>query len=606
MGQASTKPLSVCRGLSWQLSTTTSNLFPSADEVEAVLLSLEHTVALGKDVCRIIAGYSRCLIDEAFIASSGLVFPLSSSSLSPPIPIRPPLPSPASCCVALPPSCIAFGLNDSVPKAQTDRRRAMIRLYSAHSFTLSHTLYFPYQSEFLSPRPSVSSMLLLPPPPSSSLASPPASSSLLAGADDVGHVCVWHWPSGSMLYLFHSKPPVFYALSSLCALPYGRLALLLSGCPGPQLPASRLHVFDLLNDRTYRSAVDTEQHAEQHFPRTLFFPPPAAAALSPATASAPASAAKAKTSPYSLYSNDSLFRWHVNQQQEHVEVQPVLLPPLPSPSSTTSPSASFSPPLPSFLSTSSTSWQPLGHSNPLNSYRWKHRCECMRWDAQGRVVRVEGGVGVVRVWVGHHTDRQYTGYFDFVHCGRDHEDEEKDAAVTATTTDEDDDDDRKQSPSHADRLSTSSSSSSSTSSSSSMTSASHQPMDDERKAPGTPTTRPTPPILIPAVPPPFPLLMFHRRPRHRRSPPNLHVSAAFTASGVLVISAHPPEQGGVVRGRVVSGWRLRREREGDAVKGECVFAKRMKDADDIGAILVADAPSKIAQRMKGAKQFFLG
>ena len=560
MGQSSTKSPAVCSDVLWQLSTATASHYPSTDDIEATLLDAPHTVALGRDVCRIIAAYSRCLIDDAFITSSGLIFPASTSPTpAPPLRLRPPLPSSASCCIPLPPSALAFGLNDSAPKAQTDRRRAVILIYSAHSFTLSHALHFPFQQEFLSPHPSVSSLLLLPPP----FPLAPSSSSLLAAVDDVGHLCIWHWPSAQLLYLFHSKPPVFYASSSLTSLPYGRLALLLAGCPGPQHPPSRLHVFDLVQERTYKSAVDSEQHAEQIFPRSLFFPPHPATAgeASPTTASA----AKAKSLPYSVYSNDSIFRWHVNHAREAIEVRPVLLPPLPTPTASLSstPSQSLSPPLPSFLHTSSTSWQPLGHPEPVpGSYRWRHRCECLRWDAQGRVVRVEGGEGVVRVFIGHHTDRSYSGYFDFPHSteGDDEEDAEDEDAEA----------------------------------------------EEQKDGVAAPVSPPTAPIRIPRLPAPF-ILLLNRRAHRRRSPPNLQVSAAFTSSSMLVVSAHRPQPKGEVKDRVVTGWTLTRQRDGEGVKAECRFVRRMRSYDeDVGSLLCVDAPAKIAQRMKGAKQFLLG
>ena len=569
MGATSSQPPAVCSELLWQLSTATAGRYPAAHEVEAALLDAPHTAALGKDVCRIVASYSPCLIDDAFITSSGVIFPTSSTSPTPPPPLHlhPPLPSPASCCLPLPPSSLAFGLNDSTSKAQTARRRALIRIYHAHSLALSHALYFPFQAEFLSPHPSVSSMLLLPPPfPLST-----SFSSLLAAVDDVGHVCVWHWPSSQLLYVFHSKPPVFYASSSLTSLPYGRIALLLAGCPGPQHPPSRLHVFDLQQGRAYRSAVDGEQHAEQIFPRSLFFPQhrgAAGEAASPTTALA----AKAKSLPYSLYSNDSLFRWHVHHAREAIELRPVLLAPLPTPTSSlsSSPSSSFSPPLPSFLHTSSTSWQPLGQSDGVAaSYRWRHRCESLRWDAQGRVARVEGGVGVVRVHIGHHTDRTHSGFFEFAHTTHGHDEEEEEGDEGEEEED--------------------------------------VGAEEGRREVRTEVPPPTVPIRIPRIPAPFVVLTLNRRPRHRRTPPNLHVSAAFTSSSMLIISAQRPQARGEGKDRVVTGWKLRREREGEGVKAECSFVRRMRGRDeDVGGLLCADAPAKIAQRMKGAKQFLLG
>ena len=571
MGQTQTKPPLVCSAVQWQLSTATALRFPSSDEVEAALLSAPSTAALGKDVCHIIASYCPCLLDAALITSSGLILPLSFPSTSLPLYLRPPLPSLASCCVLLPPSSVAFGLSDSSPSSlkRTDRRRAVVHIYDAHSLTLSHSLFFPYQREFLSPHPSVSSLLLLPPP----FPLPLSASTLLAGVDDVGHVCVWHWPTGELLYTFLARPPVFYASSTLCALPYGRLALLLSGCPGPQHSASRLHVFDLIAERTY-CAVDSDLHSQQVFPLTLFFPSPLLPSSLQGGQTSPitASAAKAKSLPYSLCSNDSLSRWHISHAHEAIEVRPVLLPPLPTPSSSQS-SASFSPPLPSFLSTSSTSWQSLGHSNPAHSYgyRWRHRCSALRADPQGRVAHVEGEVDTVRVWIGHHTDRLYTAFIEFVH----------DDADDGAPTDTDDGADEEKQPSGG--------------------------AEEGRRAPMARPPLASAPILIPRLP--FavpPMLLYQRQPRQRRTPPNLHVSAAWTPSGLLLISAHHPgAKGAVGRGRVVTAWRLMREKAGDAVQAKCVFVKRMKGAD-MGHLLSTDAPSKIAQRIKGAKQFFLG
>ena len=273
MGQSQPKPLRVCRDVLWSRPSTSTN-YPTADEIAQCLLNTECTALLGKDVCRIIAAYCPCLLDSSFVTSHGHIVPVTSqtkaasvpspatlrSAPSPPsapasnavIRVRPRLPCPATCFTPLPPSSMAFGLADVAPLNPGETRRARVAIYSAHSFTLSYSLHFPQQSSFLTPNPSVSSLLLLP----SAAASTASYSPLLAGADELGHLCVWRWTTGELLYLFNTRPTVFFSLSSLCALPNARLALLLSGCPGAQHPPSRMVVFDLSSGTAYKSAVD--------------------------------------------------------------------------------------------------------------------------------------------------------------------------------------------------------------------------------------------------------------------------------------------------------------------------------------------------------------
>ena len=632
-----------------------------------MLLHSPPTAALGKDCCSIIAHYCcPCLVEGSFVTSQGLIFPVppapSSSARTrrpAPLRLRPPLASPSTCFAALPPSCIGFGISGGPTIVHSERRRAAIALYSAHSFVLSHCLYFPYQTDFLTAAPSVSSMLPL--PPSATAASSSSSySTLLAALDDLGNLCIWRWQTAELLFHFTCRPPVFFSMSSLCALPSGKLAVLLSGCPGPQHPASRLTVLDLLTGERWQ-AEDDDNQPEQLFPLTLFFPRPTLPSASPSLSPPP----KLKASPFSLYSNDSLWRWHHNGGA--VELQPVLLPPLPAPS--TSPPRSFSPPLPSFLHTASCPWQPLGHQAPAPaSYHWKHFTEAVRWDAAGRVVRVEGGLGVVRVFVGHHADRGYSGQWEFAHDQHEEEEakeegEEGEGSADRRTEDsseaeeakageeekksevflsvsgsrpvvgiEDAEEEEASQGGTGGRLSSAAepvspsaddehkaaadddrtSSFSSSSSSSPTSPAASRPI---RIPPPALSSTAVPPrsrsqshnALVLPMPPLLPVpLLFHRRRRRRVVPPHLHVSAAFTSTGLLVISSRVPESAelGGDRRQLLSGWRLLRDSEDTGeVRGECAFMWRL---DDAGSLLCADAAAKVAQRQKGARTFLFG
>ena len=629
MGASQPKPLRVCRDVLWSRPDTRTN-FPTADQIEQCLLNTECTAALGKDVCRIIAAYCPCLLDNSFVTSHGHVIPLhtaaspspspSRGAMSPtvfssqpgatnaPIRIRPRLPCPATCFTPLPPSSMAFGLADVAPLNPGETRRARVAIYNAHSFNHSHSLHFPQQSSFLTPSPSVSSLLLL----SSADASTASYSSLLAGVDELGHLCVWRWTSGELLFLFDTKPTVFFSLSSLCALPNARLALLLSGCPGPQRQPSRLAVFDLSSGTAYKSAVDSDNQSDQVFPLSLYFPP-----LQSTPASPTPSPTRVRSSPYSLYSNDQLFRWHVHTSLHAVELH------------NATPHGAYHQPL------SSDVWQCMGQASQHHyGYRWKYKAECVRGDRDGRLVRVEGGVGVVKVWIGHHVDRQYQGKWEFEDKGYEEAEEdgtaaEKKAAYSDEEEAEVEEEEAKRPHPH------------SLSSSTSVTTTS-TPADDDRKAatagldstdddelPTTSasntTTSPlsvaarTAPVLIPRVVP-LPLLLpapilFRRRHRHRRRPALLQVSAAFVQPAasppLLVIASSAPLQhgggGGGVGGRLVTVWRLVRDSVSGVVSGECVERRRYRDVNgEEWSVLCCDAAAKVAQRMKGPKQWLIG
>ena len=622
MGQSQLKPVRVCRDVLWTRPASKPN-YPTADEMEQCLLATDCTAVLGKDVCRIIAAYCPCLLDHSFVTSHGHVVPLpaqttasSASSLASscsalPLPstsanvilrVRPRLPCPASCFTALPPSSMAFGLADVAPLNPGEKRRAQVAIYNAHSFNHSHSLHFPQQSSFLTPNPSVSSLLLLP----SADASTASYSSLLAGVDDLGHLCVWRWTTGELIYLFDTKPTIFFSLSSLCALPNARLALLCSGCPGPQHPPSRMMVFDLSSGTAYKSAVDSDNQSDQIFPLSLHFPPLQASPASPSL-----SPTRVRSSPYSLYSNDQLFRWHVHSNQHAVELH------------NATPHSSYQP-------LASQVWQCMGHSSQHRySYRWRYRTECVRSDRDGRLLRVEGGVGVVKVWIGHHVDRQYHGKWEFEDKGY----EEGQEGTEKKGSDSDEGEETEAEEEEAKRPQPHSLSSSVT--------ATAILADDEQKADvdstddeetatmstSTAATSPlsiaaatTAPVLIPRMMPqplllPAPML-FRRRHRHRRRPALLHVSATFvqppaSAPLIVIASSAPPQHssgdGGGVGSKLVTVWRLRHDVASGLVNGECVERRRYPDVGgEEWSVLCGDAATKVAQRMKGPKQWFFG
>ena len=618
MGASQPKPLRVCRDVLWSRPESRTN-FPTADAIEQCLLSTDSTAALGKDVCRIIAAYCPCLVDSSFVTSHGHIIPVTAQSslaaspcrhspthaqLSPPasphgiIHLRPRLPCPASCYTPLPPSSLAFGLSDVAPLNPGEQRRARVAIYSAHDFSLSHSLHFPQQSSFLTPNPSVSSLLLLPRADASAASYSP----LLAGLDELGHLCVWRWTTGEMLFLFDTKPSVFFALSSLCALPNARLALLLSGCPGPQHIPSRLMLIDLSSGTAHKSAVDEEGQSSQIFPLSLHYPPQHAAP------SAHYPPSRVRSSPFSLFSNDQLFRWHVQPPSHAVELHNALA-------------------HGGYRSPSANAWQCLGQSaQNVYGYRWKHRTECVRSDREGRVVRVEGGVGVVRVWVGHHADRQYQGRWEFEDRGYEVEEDDKATERKEPSSDDDDDEAEEAEDEEEDEMPHS------LSSTTHVTTATTSAVDtdeDEMTTASASTSPPslatrTAPVLIPRVAPlplllPAPLL-FRRRHRYRRRPALLQVSACFiqppASPPLLVIASSSPLQAGgesgggggaAVGNKLVSVWRLVREAEGEAVRGECVERRRYRDGSgEEWSVLCGDAAAKVAQRMKGPKALFLG
>ena len=645
MGQTQPKPVRVCKDVLWSQPTSRTH-YPTAEEIEQCLLSTDCTARLGKDVCRIISAYCPCVLDSAFVTSHGHIVPVapstsptaataSSHSFTAPfsaagfpqqfIRVRPRLPCQATCFTPLPPSCMAFGLADVAPLNPGESRRAKVAIYNAHSFTHLYNVHFPQQSSFLTPVPSVSSLLLLP----KADASPASYSSLLAGIDDLGHLCVWRWTTGELLFLFNTKPPVFFSLSSLCALPNARLALLLSGCPGPQHPASRVLVFDLSTGAAYKSAVDSDNQSDQIFPLSLYFPPQPA----PTPASPALSPTRARCNPYSLYSNDALYRWHVNSASHTVELHNATPPPS---------AAAYTQPH------GRAPWQGMGQSSQYRyGFGWRHRAECVRAARGGVVVRVEGGVGVVKVWIGHHVERRYQGQWEFEDKGYEEEVEdvaEKKSSDSEEEETESEEEEAKRPPQ--------------THSLSSTTSIAASPLDDDRKAaaaldstdddePATTsastttsasplsTVSRTAPVLIPRVVPlplllPAPLL-FRRRHRHRRRPALLQVSAAFvqppcaTAAPLLVVTSSAPtlagragvggggagsndgSGGGGGGGRLVTVWRLVGGSGGEGVSGECLERRRYHDVGgEDWSVLCGDAAAKVAQRMKGPKQWLIG
>ena len=616
MGQSQPKPARVCRDVLWSRPTSSTN-YPTAADIEQCLLNIDCTALLGKDVCRIIAAYCPCLLDSSFVTSHGHIVPVASATIassSPPrvpsysllslpsvttdavIRIRPRLPCPATCFTPLPPSSMAFGLADVAPLNPGETRRARVAIYNAHSFIHSHSLHFPQQSSFLTPNPSVSSLLLLP------NASPASYSSLLAGVDELGHLCVWRWTTGELLFLFDTKPTVFFSLSSLCALPNARLALLLSGCPGAQRQASRMVVFDLSNGTAYKAAVDSDNQNEQIFPLSLHFPPLQASPTSPSQ-----SPTRVRSSPYSLYSNDQLFRWHVNTSLYAVELH------------NATPHSAY-PPL------SSDVWQCMGKSSQHRyGYRWKYRTECVRSDRDGRIARVEGGAGVVKVYIGHHVERQYQGKWEFEDKGYEGEQETEQKEVYSDEEEaeaEEEEEKRPQLHSLSSSITTAA-----TSADDDRKAAVDTTDDDEMATASTSTATASPlslvartaPVLIPRVVP-LPLLLpapmlFHRRHRRNRRPALLQVSASFiqrpAVPPLLVIASSTPLQhasgGSAVGSKLVTVWRLVRNAESGVVSGECVERRRYRDViGEEWSVLCSDAPAKVAQRMKGAKQFFLG
>ena len=666
MGASQPKPVRVCKDVLWSRPSVRT-CYPTADEIEQCLLNTDCTALLGKDVCRIIASYCPCLLDSAFVTSNGHVVPVPPSTSSPSlsllcvastaqprpstttqsaIRVRPRLPCQSTCFVPLPPSSMAFGLADVAPLNPGESRRAQVSIYHAHSFTHIRSIHFPQQSSFLTTNPSVSSLLLLP----KADAQPGSYSSLLAGIDDLGHLCVWRWTTGELIYLFDCKPPVFFSLSSMCALPNARLALLLSGCPGsahsipfegvhsqlsllsllishlvcslwlhfcllsprPQHPASRTLVFDLSTGSMYKSAVDSDNQSEQVFPLSLHFPPQHATPATPAH-----SPTRVRSSPYSLYSNDCLYRWHVDSSRHTVELHTAT--PHQPPQSQQQPS---------------DVWQCMGQSQQSSyGYKWRHKTECVRWDRDGRVVRVEGGVGVVKVWIGHHADRAYRGKWEFEDAGYEKQEVETDGAESKSDSEGDETEaaEEEKEAKRPQAHSLSSTISVATDDDSKAAAAAGLDSTDEDELPtnstSTATASPlsiiarTAPVLIPRVVP-LPLLLpapvlFRRRHRHRRRPALLHVSASFIqpSSGagapLLVIASSAPLQhgsgGGSAGSRLVSVWRLVEDGGSGEVSGECVERRRYGvEGGEEWSVLCNDAAAKVAQRMKGPKQWLLG
>jgi hypothetical protein len=345
------------------------SFFPTPKQWKQFLLTIDPFIALGPDVCALIASYLECFCEDGIVTANGYV---NHPKLTSPLQFSPPFTVPASCSCMLPPYHIAFGT--TLP----GEHRAAISVYNAHTLQFDFNLLFPMQSasDFIAPSPSVSSMLLVPFSTGSSIFD---NSPCVAALDELGNLLVWRVKTQELLYTFNTKSPVFYSFSSLSLMPFSRLGLLLSGTPGPSRPSSRLVVFDLTTGETHKCSVDT-LNSGVAFPVTFFVPSVGNSPL--------ATSSNANRDPYCLYTDHSLCKWRMMYGTPE-------------------------------LILAQTDWQWFnlrewrGEEN--REWKYKYRSERILSTAGGTILRVEGTLQTIRVWIGSHTDRSFWSYFEYDH-----------------------------------------------------------------------------------------------------------------------------------------------------------------------------------------------